>query len=64
MFPGARGSGAKAANAAHCLGRLEEARTHYRRFLAIQPNDAALIRKRVAEVEQAIEQTKKTAARS
>ena len=36
------------------LGRLEEARDCYKRFLAIQSNDAALIRKRLAEVEQAI----------
>lgn len=41
------------------LGRLPEARDAYQRFLAIQPNDAALIRQRLAEVERAIEAAKK-----
>ena len=41
------------------LGRLEEARNFYRRFLEIRPSDAALIRQRLAEVEQAIERAKK-----
>jgi len=33
---------------------LEPARDYYQRCLAIQPNDASLIRRRLAEVEQAI----------
>lgn len=43
------------------LGRPREARDAYQRFLAIQPNDAALIRQRLAEVEQAIEAERNTA---
>jgi hypothetical protein len=41
------------------LGRLTDARDAYRRFLAIQPNDAARIRERLADVEKAIEAAKK-----
>lgn len=44
------------------MGRFAEARDAYKRFLAIQPTDAAMVQQRLAEVEQALE-IKKDASR-
>ncbi len=41
------------------LGRLAAARDAYTRFLAIRPEDAAMVRRRLAEVESALEETQR-----
>jgi uncharacterized protein len=45
------------------LGRFTDARDAYKRFLAIAPADAAMVRQRLAEVEKAIEGAKQTPTR-